>query len=203
MRYALPVFAMLALLVGASAPAGENPLKNAKPGDWAVFSVVITFSAEDEGLEIRAKIVVMGKDGNKVTLATYDKEMPSEPPDDNVIRLSEVVIDIGGKYDVLRQILQIASDNEEGKDEDEVFDVAGTGKETVTVPAGAFECDWIEYSPQEPIKVFCSDKVPVWGLVKLEKRLPHLEGVVAVIELLSFGSDAPLDDKDALWGGDW
>jgi len=52
-------------------------------------------------------------------------------------------------------------------------------------------------------KAFYSDKATVFGYVKMEMRLAGMPEAIGMMEMLSFGRDAPVDDEGALsrWAG--
>jgi len=79
MRYLIAAFAITASLLGAITAAGENPLHNAKPGDWIAVSMTAQPEEGDDDdavEESRGVIIVMRKDGNTITLAFYGSGTP-------------------------------------------------------------------------------------------------------------------------------
>jgi hypothetical protein len=153
------VLAIGALLLPLVARAEENPLKNAKVGEWVEF--VTTSATMGSKMEMKTKQTVVAKDDVSVTLRTLMTMMGmQQPPQDVKIMLNQ-------PYQPYTQGFS-----------DAVVTNLGEGNETITVGGKSYACHWTKVKVvatkpapvQSTSKVWSSKSVPVTGLVKMESE---------------------------------
>jgi hypothetical protein len=154
----------------------DNPLKNAKLGDFAVYKV--TLKADDRIIEVIVKKQVIAKSDTEVTLNLTSTEMgkPRTP--------EKQKIDITKPYDPLTVMGRAHK-----------FEKTGDGKEKLKIGDKSYDCNWItgKQVNDSKVKVWSSTSVPVLGVVKAD-----FAGIL-LMELTDYGN-AKLDAADA--GGD-
>lgn len=153
------MLALGALVLPLAARAEENPLKNAKVGEWVEF--VTTTATMGNTMEMKTKQTVVAKDDVSVTLRTAVTMMGmQQPPQDVKIMLN-----------------QPYQPHAEGFP-DAVVTPLGEGTETITVGGKSYASRWTKVKVvatkpapvQSTSKVWSSKSVPVTGLVKMESE---------------------------------
>ena len=149
----LPVLGLLAQ-VGA-----DNPLKNAKVGEWVEF--VTKTQTMGQSMEVKSKQTVVAKDATSVTLRTEMTVMGKKTSTETKIPLNQ-------PYEPYKM----------GLPENVKFTVTplGSGSETVTVGGKAYACKWTKVkvvmtaptAMDSTSKVWVCPDVPVTGMVKME-----------------------------------
>jgi hypothetical protein len=151
------VIALGALLLPVLIWAVDNPLKNAKVGEWIEF--VMNTETMGTKMDMKMKQTVVAKDAVSVTLRTVSTMMGKEmPPQDSKILFDQ-------PYEPYKAGFQ-----------DAVVTPLGEGNETITVGGKAYSCHWVKVKvvatkPQAveaTTKVWTCKDVPVSGMVKME-----------------------------------
>ena len=154
----------------------DNPLKNAKVGDFAVYKM--TLNADGRIIEVIIKKQVIAKSDTEVTLNLTSTEVgkPRTP--------EKQKIDITKPYDPLTVMGRAHK-----------FEKTGDGKEKLKIGDKSYDCNWItgKQVNDSKAKVWSSTSVPVLGIVKVD-----FAGIF-LMELTDYGN-AKLDPEDA--GGD-
>lgn len=161
-RIRLPVVSAVLCLAGlglAARAADENPLKNAKVGDW----VELANRTETMGqtMTMQMKQSVVAKDETSVTLRTEvtmgGMKMPGQ----------DVKVPFNQPYEPYKQNLTDAK-----------VTSLGEGDETITVGGKSYKCHWskvkVTAAQPQPIemtaKVWTCKDVPVHGMVRMESE---------------------------------
>ena len=147
----LPVLSWMAL------GPGDNPLRNARVGDWVEF--VMHTGAMGHQMDMTMKETVVAKDAASVTLRMVSSMMGhAMPPHD-------VKIPLDKPYEPYAAGLTDAKVTK-----------LGEGNETLIVGGKSYPCHWVKVkvsatSPQPmegTTKVWTCSSVPVTGVVKME-----------------------------------
>ena len=142
-----------------AAGMADNPLKNAKVGDWLQYNM--TTSAMGQNMVMKMKQTVVAKDATSVTLRTETTMMgKAMPPQDTKIPLNQA-------YEPYKTDPSIT---------DAKVTPLGEGNETITVGGKAYPCHWVKVkmvatkpAPTDgTVKVWTCKDVPVSGVVKME-----------------------------------
>ena len=149
--------ALVTLLLPLLAWAADNPLKNAKVGEWV--EIVATTGTMGQKTEFKTKQTVVAKDDISVTLRRVTTMMGKEqPPRDTKIMLNK-------SYEPYTQGFT-----------DAVVTKLGEGNETIAVGGKAYNCRWVKVkvvatkpaAVESTSKFWSSKDVPVNGFVKME-----------------------------------
>jgi hypothetical protein len=166
--------AIVASLAPLTAPGQEkidNPLKNAKLGDFADYKV--TLKADGRISEVIMKKKVIAKSDTEVTLNITASEMgKSRSPEEEKVDLTKPYNPLG----VMGRAHK--------------FEKTGEGKEKLKIGDKTYDCNWItgkQDRPEAPVgvpdvKVWYSQSVPVMGIVKVEFK------TIFVMELTDSGN---------------
>lgn len=168
MRLTMRIAATIAL-AGLGLPllshaAEENPLKNAKVGEWIEYTM--RTEAMGQKMEMQMKQSVAAKDATSVTLRVETTMMGQKMPG------QDVKVPLDKPYEPYTQGLTGATVTQ-----------LGEGNETITVGGKSYACHWtkvkvVATQPQaaeNTAKVWTCKDVPVNGLVRMES-----EGTVTV-----------------------
>ncbi|MGD0090427.1 MAG: hypothetical protein ABSE73_10955 [Planctomycetota bacterium] len=170
--------ALLCLAVLATQAAEENPLKNAKVGDFV--SHKITTNAGGMAMNMETKRTIINKTDTEVTIETCTKAMGHETKNTRVVKLDE-------KFDPKEIILKAQPGA--------TFKELGKGEETITVAGKAMKTTWTSYEltgvgGQAAVsmkgKAWVCPDVPLGGMVKSESDMGG-RGTMTV-ELVDFGT---------------
>jgi hypothetical protein len=168
---ALPLLAGMAAC--AIAQESDQPLANAKVGDWAVYtttSAQFKSTMREEVVAIKGKLVTV-----KFTSTVNGIDLPA----------SEQTFDVSKKVDPNAGVDK--ADNLKIKE-------TGVGKETLKVNGKDYVCDWranhiiATANGQEIVsesKVWISKDGPLFGMVKTETRA---SGILTMMELTESGT---------------
>jgi len=146
-----------ALLLPLLIWAADNPLKNAKVGEWIEF--VTHTEAMGTKMEMQMKQTVVAKDATSITLRTESTMNGTKmPPQDTKIMLDQ-------PYEPYTKGFS-----------DAVVTPLGEGTETITVGGKAYACHWakVKVVATKPTavdattKVWTCKDVPVSGMVRME-----------------------------------
>jgi hypothetical protein len=171
-RFLAVPLVMALFSVFALAQAGDQPLKRAKVGDYAVFK------SSGQGFQMIMKNEVVGVKGNEVTIKYTSTVNGMDLP------ASEQKFDVSTKYN--------PADAQKNKDLKVVE--TGSGKETLKIDGKEYQCEWRTNSVTGSVngiavdtqsKWWVSKDAPVHGLVKTETRVM---GQVLTMELIEAGS---------------
>jgi hypothetical protein len=129
----------------------DNPLKNAKIGDFAVYKV--TLKADDRIIEGTVKKQVTAKSDTEVTLTLTSTEMgkPRSPETQK--------FDLTKPYDPLTVMGRAHK-----------FEKTGDGKEKLKVGNKSYDCSWVSGKQinDTNVKVWYAKSVLVLGIVKVD-----------------------------------
>lgn len=149
----MPILGLMAL------GAGDNPLKNARVGDWAEY--VMKNQVMGQTMEMKSKQSIVARDATSVTLRTETTVMGKKTSTDTKIPFDQ-------PYEPYKM----------GLPENVKVTVTplGSGSETVTVGGKSYACTWAKVkmvmtapTPMDATtKVWTSKDVPVYGMVKME-----------------------------------
>ena len=169
MQWRLSILGLCVCLAAAPCLAAEpekqeNPLKNAKVGDWASYKM--TNEAGGKTIDMKVKMTVTAKDDKEAKLQSAvtlgDKEFPGQ----------ETKIDLTKPYDP-------ASTANIPKEADAKVKMLDEGKETITVGKTKYECKWVTMKVtakvqntdfESEVKVWMSKDAPLTGMVKMEMK---------------------------------
>jgi hypothetical protein len=169
MRWHLSVLGLCVCLAAAPCVVAadekqENPLKNAKVGDWASYKMAQ--EAGGKTFDLKLKMTVTAKDDKEAKLQTTatlnNMELPGQ----------ETKIDLTKPYDPT-SVANIP------KEADAKVKVQDEGKETLTVGKTKYECKWTSMKVtakvqnmdfESEVKVWMSKDAPLTGLVKMEMK---------------------------------
>jgi len=158
-KWLLLAVALGALLLPLVIRAADNPLKNAKVGEWVEF--VTHTESMGTKMEMHMKQTVVAKDATSVTLKTESTMNGNKmPPQETKIMLDQ-------PYEPYKQGFA-----------DAVVTPLGEGTETITVGGKAYACHWakVKVVATKPTaidgttKVWTCKDVPVSGMVKMENE---------------------------------
>jgi hypothetical protein len=129
----------------------DNPLKNAKVGDFAVYKV--TLKADDRIIEVILKKQVIAKSDSEATLNLTSTEM-GKPRSPEMQK-----IDLSKPYDPLTVMGRAHK-----------FEKTGDGKEKLKLGEKSYDCNWVSGKQinDTKVKVWYSKSVPVLGIVKVD-----------------------------------
>ena len=156
-KWLLLAVALGALLLPLLIWAVDNPLKNAKVGEWVSF--VTHTEAMGQKTEMQMKQTVVAKDETSVTLKTETTMNGTKmPPQETKIPLNQ-------PYEPYKT-----------PNSDAVVTPLGTGTETLTVGGKPYACTWTNVkvvmtkpaAMESTTKMWISKDVPVSGMVKME-----------------------------------
>lgn len=153
------VVVLAVLMLPLLTRAEDNPLKNAKVGEWIEF-VTITTSMGSK-MEMKMKQTVVARDDVSVTLRTVISMLGREQPS------QDVKITLDQPYQPYAQGFS-----------DAVVTPLGEGNETISVGGKSYNCRWTKVkvvatkpaAVESTTKVWSSKDVPVTGLVKMESE---------------------------------
>jgi len=152
----LALVAVGAMLVSVLVWAADNPLKNAKVGEWIEF--VIHTQTMGQTMDTKMKQTVIAKDAVSVTLRNVTTVMGKEMSNDTKIMFDQ-------PYEPYKM-----------PNSDAVVTPLGEGNETITVGGKPYNCHWVKVKvvttkPQAmegTTKVWSCKDVPVNNMVKME-----------------------------------
>jgi hypothetical protein len=161
--------------VAAEPEKQENPLKNAKVGDWASYKM--SNEVGGKTIEMKVKMTVTAKDDKeakiKSTVTFGDQEFPGQ----------ETTIDLSKPFDP-------ASTADLPKDSEAKVKMLDEGKETITLGKTKYECKWVNMKVnakvlnmdfESEVKVWMSKDAPLTGVVKMEMK-SSLSNVTMVLD---------------------
>jgi hypothetical protein len=173
-KHTVSVLALLVALVGlALGQEGEQPLKRAKVGDYAVFKSGLE-NAKESQMTMRVEVIAVTDKEVTVKFTTYFKGV--EP------KVSEQKFDITKQYD--------PTGVEKNPNIIKVEDT-GKGQETLKIDGKEYKCDWranrvtAKAGDMEIVstsKVWISKDAPVFGLVKTETKVLGQNSVMVLTE---------------------
>lgn len=151
----------LTVLSLAARAADENPLKNAKVGDWVEYAM--TSEAMGQKMEMQTKQSVVAKDEVFVTLRTETTMMGQAMP------AQDVKIALNKPYEPFAQDPNLT---------DAKVTPLGEGDETISVGGKSYACRWtkakvVATKPQAmegTSRTWVCRDVPVNGLVRMESE---------------------------------
>lgn len=151
----------LPVLSLAARAADENPLKNAKVGQWIEY--VMRTEAMGQKMEMQTKQSVVAKDDTSVTLRMETTMMGQKMPG------QDMKIPLDKPYEPYAQNQDLA---------DAKVTPLGDGQETITLGGKSYDCRWVKVKvvaskPQAvevTSKVWSCTKVPVTGVVRMETQ---------------------------------
>jgi hypothetical protein len=153
----------------------ENPLKNAKVGDWVSYKM--TNEAAGKTIDVKVKMTVTAKDDKEAKLQSVmtfgGKEVPGQ----------ETTIDLTKPYDPTNTTGIPKEANAQAK-------VLEEGKETLNVGKTKYECKWMimkvtakvnNMDYESEVKVWSSKDAPMTGMVKMEMK-SNITNVKMILE---------------------
>lgn len=180
MRTLLPTLAAFLCAAATSAwPGDDNPLKNAKVGDWAAYKTT-NKKMGGMAMEMEMKKTVSAKTATQVTIEVVTSVMGQEMK-------SSYTVDLTQKYDA-RAVQLKDKGNVEIKELDK-------GEETITVGGKALKTTWTSFEAVSTAggqaistkgKAWACPDVPLDGLVKSEMQVAGAGTMT--MELVGFGA---------------
>jgi hypothetical protein len=175
------------LLLCALATAAQMPMGQQAPRFRGVWKPVVgsgaTYQVESRGEPKRnMDIAIVGAETAQGR-SSHWLEMVFQDPQQGEIVMKNLVLSDGGNARVARMIMQtremgaiefsaemmgMGGQRQSPQDADIRDDATLVGTETITVPAGTFECQ--HYRTKDGADVWVSEKVAPWGLVKMTSK---------------------------------
>ena len=168
--------ALLGLIVIVGQAAEENPLKNAKVGDFVSYKVTTNMGAT--AMQMEMKQTVVNKTETEVTMEVATKVMGQEMKQTHTFKLNE-------KYDPRAPM--------QGKG-DATFKELDKGEETITVGGKTMKTSWTSFETSYSAgankvttkgKAWVCPDVPLGGMVKTEMDMGAMGK--SNMELVDFG----------------
>lgn len=162
MRIAMTVILGALFLPVLSSRAADNPLRNAKVGEWIEF--VTNTETMGQKMEMQMKQSVVAKDETSVTLRMESTMMGQKTP------AKDVKIPLDKPYEPYAQMPDLA---------DAKVTPLGDGNETISVGGKSYACRWtkvkvVTTKPQAmdvTSKTWLCKDAPVTGLVRMESEM--------------------------------
>lgn len=160
LRYTVLAAAVMAMLLlpALAQGVGDNPLKNAKVGEWIEYKMTNSMMA---GMSTKMKQTVVAKDATSVTLR-IDTEMMGQK------QSTTTKIPLDQPYEP----------HKIGQPEGVSITLLGTGTETITVGGKSYACTWskakvvmAKEKTEMVSKVWVSKDAPLTGVVKSESDM--------------------------------
>lgn len=158
MRFLSLVIVLCALpLMSRAGEKADNPLKNAKVGDYAVYTNTTSENGKDTLSSVK-----------KTVIATSEKELTVRTEitaGGKILEKTDIKIDLTKPYDLLADMTAPG----------QKWEKIGAGKEKVKIAAKTYDCTWISGKGEDGNKIkfefkIWSDKSVVFGVVKVEMK---------------------------------
>lgn len=169
--------ALLCLIAAGTRAGEENPLKNAKVGDFVAYKMSTKMAGQ--AMDMENKRTVIKKTDTEVTMEMVTKVMENE-------RKQTLTYNLNEKYDPRAM---------GGAKGDVTIKDLEKGEETITVAGKALKTTWTKYEITGSAggqalnmkgKAWICPDVPLGGLVKSETEMGAMGGMT--MELVDYGS---------------